>query len=128
MTKVAAAIIRKEDKVLICKRGAGGNCAYLWEFPGGKKEENESLEECLERECSEELGITIKVKDVFDEVVYKYPDREISITFFNAEILEGKLIPAVHEQIKWASLKELSEYDFCPADREVVRRLSEKQT
>lgn len=126
MTKVAAAIIRCDDKILICKRGAGGNCEYLWEFPGGKQEENESLTECLERECKEELGITIKINGIYEKSVYKYPDREIAFTFFNAEIKEGKLKPYVHQEIRWVAARELSGYEFCPADKEVVKRLSEE--
>jgi len=124
MTKVAAAIIRKGDKILICKRGAGGNCEFLWEFPGGKQEENESLEECLERELREELGVKIRIKGVFEKTTYKYADREIFFTFFNAEIVEGEPEPEVHEEIRWVSPGELSEYEFCPADVEIVKKLS----
>lgn len=127
MTIVAAAVIRHGDKILICKRGPGGNCENLWEFPGGKKEVNESLTECLERECKEELGISIKINGIFDKTVYKYPDREISFTFFNAEIKEGELKPTVHQEVKWVTAKELEKYDFCPADMEVVKRLSEER-
>ncbi|AGC67049.1 hypothetical protein Cst_c00160 [Thermoclostridium stercorarium subsp. stercorarium DSM 8532] len=126
MTKVAAAIIRKNGKILICKRGAGGNCGHLWEFPGGKQEDGETLTECLERELNEELGVKIRVKGVFDTVVYRYPDREIFFTFFNAEIEEGIPCPTVHEEIKWVTPKELTEYEFCPADIEIVKKLHEE--
>lgn len=125
MTKVAAAIIRHEGKLLICKRGSGGNCANLWEFPGGKQEANESLEECLERECKEELGVFVKINGIFDKTTYKYPDGEIYFTFFNAEIKEGELKPTVHKEIRWVTCSELSEYEFCPADRDIVKRLLE---
>jgi len=125
MTIVAAAIIRQNGKILICRRGAGGNCEYLWEFPGGKKEAGESLTECLKRECREELGITVKINGVFDKTTYKYPDREISFTFFNAEIEEGEPKPTAHEEIRWVTARELSGYEFCPADRDIVKQLSE---
>lgn len=127
MTKVAAAIIKQDGKILICKRGAGGSCEHLWEFPGGKQEEGETLTECLERECREELGISIRVNGVFESTRYKYPGREIFFTFFNAEIIKGELKPAVHEEIKWVFPDELSDYEFCPADREIVRKLSEEK-
>ena len=61
--RVAAAIIRNADgRILICRRGQGGSCAFLWEFPGGKQEQGENMEECLVRECREELGIEIAVR------------------------------------------------------------------
>jgi len=127
MTKVAAAIIRRDDKILICKRGAGGNCEFLWEFPGGKQERGETLEECLERELKEELGIKIRINGVFDETTYKYSDREISFTFFNAEISEGEPVPSVHQEIRWVYPAELKDYEFCPADKEIVKKLSEEK-
>jgi len=127
MTKVAAAIIRRDDKILICKRGAGGNCEFLWEFPGGKQERGETLEECLERELKEELGIKIRINGVFDETTYKYSDREISFTFFNAEISEGEPVLSVHQEIRWVYPAELKDYEFCPADKEIVKKLSEEK-
>ena len=124
MTQVTAAIIRQNDKILICKRGAGGNCAFLWEFPGGKLEMGETLEECLIRECKEELEIDIAIKCVFVETTYKYPDREIAFTFFNAEIMGGELKMNVHNDMQWVLPSELKDYEFCPADMEIIRRLA----
>ena len=67
MTEVAAVILTDEqDKILICRRGAGGNCAYLWEFPGGKREAGESLAACAVRECREELNIEVELGAVYD--------------------------------------------------------------
>jgi 8-oxo-dGTP diphosphatase len=125
MLKVTAAIIRQKGKLLICQRGAGGHCAFLWEFPGGKLEPGESKEECLIRECEEELGIQIAVGSIFAETTYQYPDRKISFTFFNAEIISGELTPKVHQQVQWITPEELKNYDFCPADTEIVNRLFE---
>jgi 8-oxo-dGTP diphosphatase len=123
MTTVTAAIIRKNEKVLICQRKAGGNCSFLWEFPGGKLEVNETLEECLIRECKEELDIDIAVKDVFAKTSYQFPDQEIAFTFFNAELVSGTIILNVHNDYKWVLPKELSNYDFCPADVEILEKL-----
>lgn len=123
MTHVTAAIIRKDDKILICRRGAGGSCAFLWEFPGGKQEQGETPEQCLIRECKEELEIEIALEGVFAETTYQYPDGVIAFTFFKAVILKGELKPAVHHDFQWVSPHELRNYDFCPADEEVVKRL-----
>jgi len=125
MTQVAAAIIQKDDKFLICQRGTGGNCAFLWEFPGGKLEPHESLKECLIRECKEELEIDISVKGIFAETTYKYPEREIAFTFFDTAIIGGKLKMNVHNDIQWVLPRELKNYEFCPADVEIVEKLSE---
>lgn len=123
MLKVTAAIIRQDGKILICQRGEGGNCAFLWEFPGGKLEAGESEEECLIRECEEELGVHITIQGIFAETTFQYPDRRIAFTFFNANISSGELTPTVHKQVRWVTPKELSEYDFCPADTEIVQNL-----
>lgn len=81
MAQVAAAIIRKDNKILICQRGAGGSTAFLWEFPGGKLEPGETLEECLVRECKEELEIDIKVGKVFSETEYEYRTEKLLLPF-----------------------------------------------
>lgn len=124
MTIVAAAIIRKNGKVLICQRGEGGSCALLWEFPGGKLEVGESLESCLVRECKEELDIDIFVKDVFAKTIYQYPDSKIAFTFFNAEFINGEIELNVHKNYKWVLPRELANYRFCPADIEILYKLT----
>jgi len=125
MIQVAAAIIRKNNKILICQRGAGGNCAFLWEFPGGKLESSETLEQCVIRECKEELNINIKIKDIFLRTVYQYPDRDIAFTFFNAEFIAGKIRMNVHKDFKWTAPSELKNFNFCPADIQIVKNLTE---
>lgn len=123
MTQVAAAIIRKDNKILICQRGAGGSTAFLWEFPGGKLEHGETPEECVIRECKEELEIDIKLGKIFAKTEYEYPDRRIAFTFFEAEITDGKIKASVHKDIKWVTNVELMDYKFCPADIEIIKRL-----
>ncbi|AFV03491.1 hypothetical protein UNSWDHB_509 [Dehalobacter sp. UNSWDHB] len=123
VTQVTAAIIRQDDKILICQRDNTGSCPMLWEFPGGKQEEGESLEECLVRECQEELGVTIQVDEVFAESRYTYGDNEMCFTFFESRIIEGELERMVHRNIRWLRAEELGLYTFCPVDVEVVERL-----
>lgn len=120
MIQVAAAIIRQEGRILICQRSEGGSCAHLWEFPGGKLEENETPEECVVRECKEELGIDIRLHGVYATTQYRYPEREIAFMFFCAEIEQGKIVPTVHKDVRWVLPSELGNYEFCPADVEVV--------
>lgn len=61
MLHVAAVILRRDEKVLICRRGPGGSCGNLWEFPGGKVEPGESPADCARRECREELGVEVEL-------------------------------------------------------------------
>lgn len=123
ITQVTAAIIRQDDKVLICQRAQGESCSNLWEFPGGKLEVCETLEECLIRECKEELGISIRVKDIFARTSHKDGDKEMGFTFFHAEIMDGELKMKVHQDVRWVTSQELGSYTFCPADVEIAERL-----
>lgn len=123
MLEVTAAIIKDKDKILICQRAEDDECNLLWEFPGGKREEGETLEECIIREIQEELGIGIKVMSVFAKTVYYYAEKEIHFTFFNAEIIVGNLKTMVHKDAKWVTKSELDKYIFMPADVEIVESL-----
>ena len=124
MTRVSAAIIKNsENEILICQRGPGGSCEFLWEFPGGKIEQGESPEECLVRECREELEIDIEVLDLFEEKKYSYPEQDIEFMFFTASLKKGAPVPSVHKTIKWVWPDRLGEYEFCPADISVVEKL-----
>lgn len=124
MTEVAAAILRDEDAILICQRPAHKACPLLWEFPGGKLEAGETLAECLARECKEELHVDIQVYEQFGEVTYTYPDVTVHLTFFVARIIGGALVPTEHQAVRWVSPAEIAGYTFCPADLEIVERLS----
>ncbi len=124
MIEVTAAIIRNEkNELLICQRGPGGSCAHLWEFPGGKREPDETLEACLKRECLEELNIEIEVDRFFNETVYAYPDKEVHLFFYLAHIIKGEPELTVHADMTWARPERLCEYPFCPADISILERL-----
>ena len=90
MIFVSAAIIRNTaGEIMICQRGAGGSCAFLWEFPGGKQEAGETAADCLVRECWEELGIEIDIVALLEQTSYTYPDNKIGLSFFAAKITGG---------------------------------------
>ena len=124
MIEVVAAIIWDKDKFLICQRPENKARALLWEFVGGKVEKGETKEQALIRECKEELNITIKPKDVFMEVVHEYPDITVHLTLFNAEIVAGIPQKSEHNDIKWITVAEIPDYTFCPADENVLKKLS----
>lgn len=120
MVEVAAAIICKDNQFLICQRPEGKDCALLWEFPGGKLESNETAEQCLVRECHEELDITLLVSRKFTEVVYDYPERTIHLHFFVAKIKDGHPTKIEHNDFAWITSEEIQQYSFCPADNKML--------
>ena len=126
MTDVVAALIWREEKFMICQRPAHKARGLLWEFVGGKTEKGETLEAALIRECREELDVLIKVNDIFTEVVHHYPDIDIKLTLFNAEIAEGEPKMLEHNDIKWIAVSEIDNYDFCPADEDILKLLKSR--
>ena len=125
MTEVVAALIWKGDKFMICQRPANKTRALLWEFVGGKVEPGETKEEALIRECKEELDIILLVDDAFMDVVHEYPDLKVHLTLFNAKILGGEPKKIEHNDIQWITPKEISNYKFCPADKEILAKICE---
>lgn len=126
MIEVAAAILEESGEILICQRGPGGGTDYLWEFPGGKLEPGETGEQCLIRECREELGIEIDILSLYASTDYEYPDGPIRFWFYRARRKRGIPVATVHEAICWAKPEDLKDFEFCPADIEVVSRLSDR--
>lgn len=126
MTQVVAALIRDNDRFMICQRPAHKTRGMLWEFVGGKTEKGETKEEALIRECREELDVTVKVNDVFMEVIHEYPDMTVCLTLFNAEIAEGKPKMLEHNDIKWITKDEIDKYVFCPADTDILKEIKKK--
>ena len=125
MTEVVAALIWNNDKFMICQRPAHKARGLLWEFVGGKVEPGESKEQALIRECQEELDVTLSVGDVFMDVVHEYPDLTVHLTLFNATIAKGEPQKLEHNDIKWITPHEIPDYDFCPADDEILVKICE---
>ena len=125
-TEVVAALIWDGSRFLICQRPAHKARGLLWEFVGGKVEPGESKEDALIRECREELAVTISAGEVFMEVDHDYPDLNVHLTLFNAAIIEGTPKMLEHNDIQWIKVDEIPQYEFCPADEEILRRLQAK--
>ena len=126
MVEVVAALIWEGDKFMICQRPAHKTRGLLWEFVGGKVEPGETKEAALIRECREELAVTVSVKDVYMEVIHEYPDMTVQLTLFNAAIAEGIPQRIEHHDIRWIIPAEIPQYDFCPADEEILKLLQSK--
>ena len=125
ITEVVAALIWKGDKFMICQRPAHKARGLLWEFVGGKVEPGETKEQALIRECREELAVTLSAGDVFMDVTHEYPDLTVHLTLFNATIALGEPQKLEHNDIQWITPSEIQNYDFCPADVEILKKIQE---
>ena len=123
MTEVVAALIWQGNKFMICQRPANKARGLLWEFVGGKVEPGETKEQALIRECKEELNVILSVGDVFMDVVHEYPDLTVHLTLFNATIAKGEPQKIEHNDIQWITPREISNYNFCPADEEILKKI-----
>lgn len=120
--EVTAAIIRQNGKILICQRPADKSCGLLWEFPGGKIEAEETGEQCIIRECQEELDITLRVERELTDITYEYPDRTVHLHFYLCDIVEGFPEKKEHNALEWVTPDKFEQYEFCPADKEILKR------
>ena len=123
MVEVVAGLIWRGNRFMICQRPKDKARALLWEFVGGKIEPNESGEDALIRECKEELDIIVKPLDVFCDVVHTYPDIVVHLTLYNAEILSGEPKLIEHNDLRWITPDEIDNFDFCPADVEILEKI-----
>ena len=118
-----AGLIWDRDKFLICQRPAHKTRGLLWEFVGGKVEPGETKEQALIRECQEELAVTLSVGEAFMEVDHEYSDLNVHLTLLNAIIREGIPQMLEHSDIRWITVDEIPKYEFCPADKIILRTL-----
>ena len=121
---VVAALIWDNDRFLICQRPATKTRPLLWEFVGGKVEPGETYEEALSRECLEELGIVLKIGDEFMRVEHEYPDITVNLILLNATIISGELKLNEHNDIRWITPSEIPNFNFCPADEEILEKIA----
>jgi 8-oxo-dGTP diphosphatase len=122
---VSAAVIIRDGRVLLSQRKSGSHLAGAWEFPGGKVEPGEDPRAALERELSEELGITSRVGAPIEVTFHAYPEKSVLLLFFEAELAPGSPEPRAVDvaAVKWAALGDLRDQDFPPADVAVLSRV-----
>jgi 8-oxo-dGTP diphosphatase len=125
-TVVAAVIERGDRRLLIGQRRKEDSSPLKWEFPGGKVRDGEAAEVALARELREELGVTLTKCVEIGRVRHQYAasPEELEIRFFAATLAEGEASPLCFEQIAWVLPKELGEYDFLAANRELIANLA----
>jgi len=120
---VSAALIFHNGKILITQRHVTAHLGGLWEFPGGKREANETFEKCLVREIHEELGIEISVGRLFKEITHAYAEKTVRLKFFICELLSGEPQTLGCAAFKWIEKSELDDYEFPAADAQLLNKL-----
>ena len=123
IVKVTAAILVKDNKIVIAKRGPDDILADKWEFPGGKVENHETPEQCLKREIKEEFDIDVSVGEYIGSSVYHYDHISIELMAYRTYWKEGEIDLIDHGEFKWVLLEQLPEFDFAPADLFFVEKL-----
>ena len=120
---VAAALIFRAGKLLITQRHADAHLGGLWEFPGGKREPNETFQQCLIRELSEELGIEVVVGELLEMLTHAYPDKTVHLRFFRCQWKAHEPRPLGCQALKWVNAHELMDHAFPAADARLLEKL-----
>lgn len=125
ITDVVAALIWEHYKFMICQRPAHKARGLLWEFVGGKVEPGETMADALIRECREELDITVNVGEIYTQVVHEYPDIQIRLTLFHCTVAAGTPKLLEHNDLRWIHPSQIPEFDFCPADVDILEKIKQ---
>lgn len=122
--EVTAGLVQDESgRYLITQRPPGGHLEGLWEFPGGKRQNDESLEACLRRELTEELSACFAVGEEVETIRWDYPERTVILHFYRCSLESGTIEPLEHQAMAWVEPERFGDYEFPPADRALIERL-----
>jgi len=110
--EIVVAVIEKDGRYLLGKRGTEGMLAGLWEFPGGKLETGESHQEALVRECQEELGVDVSVGGMIASVNHAYTHLKVTLNVYRCTIKSGKPKSKVHTELTWVAPEQFDDYAF----------------
>lgn len=123
LIEVSAGLVFRDGKLLITQRRPGDHLAGLWEFPGGKRNPGENFAACLVRELQEELGVTVAVGDLLEDLVHAYAERTVRLRFYACRLLEGEPQPLGCHALAWVTPQTLADYAFPAADARLLERL-----
>ena len=124
--QIGVAVIRDDrDLILIDRRLAKGLLGGFWEFPGGKIEGNETVQECIKREILEEIGIEIAVDSHLITIDHTYSHFRVNLQVYNCRYLSGQARAIECEEIRWVTIEELDNYTFPAANQEIIRALKD---
>ena len=125
--EVAAGLVFRDGKLLITQRPAGGHLPGLWEFPGGKREPDESFEQCLHRELMEERGIQVDILGLVESITHHYAEKTVHLRFFRCLWKQHEPRPLGCSAFQWVSVARLGQYEFPEADARLLQRLREME-
>ena len=123
MKNVSAAIVINGKSILLGRRSPSVNLAGFWEFPGGKQDPGETIQECLERELFEELSVPSIAGEIFHESIFKYDGGTINLIGLMTELLDTNFNLYVHDKIEWVEINELLSYKLAPADIPIAEKV-----
>ena len=124
---VAVAIIyNAKSQVLIAKRRAGKHLAGFWEFPGGKLNLNESVFSALVREIFEEVNVKVTAAEPLIKISHQYPEKNVLLDVWEVEEFQGAAIGKEGQEIKWAAIKDLANYQFPSANQAIINVLRKR--
>ena len=121
--EVAAGLVFRDGKILITQRRSQDHLGDLWEFPGGKREAEESFENCLQRELREELGIEVAVGELVDTVTHQYPEKTVHLKFYRCVWVRHEPRAIACRAFAWVGTPQLADYSFPPADTQLLEKL-----
>jgi 8-oxo-dGTP diphosphatase len=121
--EVAAGLVFRQGKLLICQRHPDTHLGGLWEFPGGKREPGESFEQCLARELREELATEVVVGSLIETITHTYPEKTVKLCFFRCRWQSGEPQALGCAALRWVAPEELKDYEFPAADAKLLQRL-----
>lgn len=122
--EVSAALVFRDGKLLITQRYPEAHLGGLWEFPGGKRECDESFEACLARELREELGVEVAVRELLATIAHEYPEKRVLLKFFRCEWKANEPRPLGCPAFAWVTRDELGRYEFPAADARLIEELA----
>lgn len=123
MIEVAAGLVFRSGKLLITQRYPEAHLGGLWEFPGGKRQSDETFEACLQRELMEELGIEVTVGELVESIEHTYPEKTVLLKFFRCQWLRHEPQPLGCPAFRWITREDLDHYQFPPADARLLKKL-----
>ena len=121
-----AVITNAEGKILIDRRKAEGEMGGLWEFPGGKIEQGETVEECIKREIKEELNIEISVGDRLTTIIHDYQSFKVTLYVHFCQYIGGNPQPIECEEIHWVDISIMDRYQFPQANAKIISFLQKR--
>lgn len=121
---VAAGLVFRDGLLLITQRRRGDHLAGLWEFPGGKREPDESFEQCLRRELREELDVGVEVLDLIEAIAHDYAEKSVNLRFYRCRLLDSEPRAIGCADLRWVRREDLFDYTFPAADERLLERLS----